>query len=83
LELVVLIYVPSLQRRHWYEFKHAIEIGMGNMSSPILNRVLAGKRPLGRPMSRFECSIKVDLKWVGRMWTVLICLGIGTSGGLL
>lgn len=60
-----------------------LKIGMGNMSSPILNRVLAGKRPLGRTKSRSECSIKMDLKWVGRMWTVLICLRIGTSGGRL
>lgn len=60
-----------------------LKIGMGNVPSPILNRVLAGKRPLGRPMSRCEYSIKMDLKWVGRTWTVLIWLRIGTSGGLL
>jgi hypothetical protein len=39
------------------------------MSSPILDRVLAGKKPLGRPMSRYEYNIKIDIKWVGRMWT--------------
>jgi len=49
-----------------------LKIGVRNMSSPILNRVLAGKRPLGRPMSRCEYNIKIDIKWVGRMWTGLI-----------
>jgi hypothetical protein len=37
-----------------------LRIGMGSMSSPILNRVLVGKRPLGRPMSSCEYNIKMD-----------------------
>ena len=43
-----------------------------------------GKRPLGRPMSRWEVNIKMDLqelRW--EAWNELICLRIGTEGGLL
>ena len=40
-----------------------------------------GKRPLGRPRRRRENSIKK--KWGGEAWTGLICLRIGTGGGLL
>jgi hypothetical protein len=38
-----------------------------------------GKRPLGRPGRGWEDNIKVD----GVVWTGLICLGIGSSGGPL
>jgi hypothetical protein len=41
-----------------------------------------GKRPLGSPRSRWE-DIKMDLRKNGVVWTGLIWLGIGTSGGLL
>ena len=43
-----------------------------------------GERPPGRPRSRFEDSIKMDLQEVEwRPWTGLIWLGIGAGGGLL
>jgi hypothetical protein len=32
---------------------------------------------------RWEDNIKVDLRWDGVVWTGLIWLSIGTSGGLL
>jgi hypothetical protein len=42
------------------------------------------KRPLGRPRSRWENNIKMDLQEVGwGTWTGLIWLRIGTGGGLL
>jgi hypothetical protein len=37
-----------------------------------------GKRPLGRPRHRWVDIIKMDLREIG-----LMCLRIGTSGGLL
>jgi hypothetical protein len=43
-----------------------------------------GKRPLGRPRRRWVDNIKMDLRVIGLgVWTGLIWLGIGTSGGLL
>jgi hypothetical protein len=44
-----------------------------------------GKKPLGRASLRWEDSIKMELKevgWGGEVWTVLICVRIGTGGGL-
>jgi hypothetical protein len=42
-----------------------------------------GKRPLGRPRRRSEDNIRMDLGEDGMVWTGLIWLRIGTSGGLL
>jgi len=44
-----------------------------------------GKRQLGKPRRRWEYNIKMDLKEVGcvGVWTGLIWLMIGTSGGHL
>jgi hypothetical protein len=43
-----------------------------------------GKRPLGRPRPRWEDNIKMDLEDLGwATWTGLMCLRIGTDGGLL
>jgi hypothetical protein len=43
-----------------------------------------GKRPLGIPRLKWEDNIKLDLQDVGRgAWTGLICLRIGTCGGVL
>jgi len=41
-----------------------------------------GKRPLGRPMRRWEDNIKMGLQEVGcGVWTGSIWLRIGTGGG--
>jgi hypothetical protein len=45
-----------------------------------------GKKPLGRPNLRWKDSSKMDLQevgWGGEVWTRLICVRIGTGGGLL
>ena len=43
-----------------------------------------GKRPLGRPRSRWDDNIKMDLqKIVCGVWTGSIWLRIGTGGGQL
>jgi hypothetical protein len=45
-----------------------------------------GKRPLGRPRCRLLDTIKMNLReigWDGIVWTGLMWLWIGTSGGLL
>ena len=45
---------------------------------------IGGKRPLGRPWSRLEDTIKMDLQEVGwGAWTGLIWLRIGTDDGHL
>jgi hypothetical protein len=51
-------------------------------------RILAGKsegkRPLGRPRSRWVDNIKMNLREkVGTVWVGLVWLRIGTSGWLL
>jgi len=41
-----------------------------------------GKRPLGKPMRRWEDNIKMDLQEEGLgVWTGSIWLRIGTGGG--
>jgi hypothetical protein len=42
-----------------------------------------GKRSLGRPRHRWEDNIRIDLREVVVVWSGLIWLRIGTSGGLL
>ena len=42
-----------------------------------------GKRPLGRPRSRWEDNIQIFKKWDGGAWTGLIWLRVGTGGGRL
>jgi hypothetical protein len=42
-----------------------------------------GKIPLGRPRRRRQDNIKMDLSWDRVVWTGLMWLRIGTSGGLL
>jgi hypothetical protein len=42
-----------------------------------------GKRPLVRPRRRWVDTIKMDLRQHWVVWTGLIWLRIGTSGGLL
>jgi hypothetical protein len=42
-----------------------------------------GKRPLGRPRSRWEDGIKMDLREMGGGWSGFTWLRIGTVGGLL
>jgi hypothetical protein len=51
-------------------------------------RILVGKpegnRSLGRQRRKWVDNIKMDLRGIGwRMWTALIWLRIGTSGGFL
>jgi hypothetical protein len=50
-------------------------------------RILVGKPegniPLQRPRRRKEDNINMNLRSVGVVWTGLIWLRIGTSGGLL
>jgi hypothetical protein len=54
------------------EIRNAKKVWLGNL-----------KRPLGRPTCKWEANIEMDLKQVGKLWTVCNCLRIGTSGGLL
>ena len=58
--------------------------GRGEESTEFWWGNLTGKRPLRRPRLRWEDNIRMDLKEIGRerMWTGLIWLRMGTSGGL-
>jgi hypothetical protein len=40
-----------------------------------------GKRPLGRPRSRWKDDIRMDLKEMGWGWSGFSSLMIGTGGG--
>jgi hypothetical protein len=44
-----------------------------------------GKRQLGRPRSRWDDGVRMDLKEIGLVgvWIVFDCLRTGTGGGLL
>jgi hypothetical protein len=56
--------------------KNAYRILMGNPE---------GQRPVGTPRCRWEDNVKMDLREIGEgvVWTGLIWLRKGTSGGLL
>jgi hypothetical protein len=49
----------------------------------ILREMTEGKSHVGRPIGRWKDNIKMDLRYDGVVWTGLIWLRIGTSGGLL
>jgi hypothetical protein len=50
----------------------------------VLVRKPEGKRPLGKPLRRWEDNNKLDLQNVGwGAWIVLIWLTIGTGNGYL
>jgi hypothetical protein len=42
-----------------------------------------GKRPLGKPRRKWMNNINMELREDEMVWIGLICLTIGTSGGLL
>jgi len=42
-----------------------------------------GKKPLGRPRSRWEDNIKIDLEVRWETWTGFVWLRMGTGGGRL
>jgi hypothetical protein len=63
---------------------HVARMGEGRNVYKVLVRKPEGKRPLGRPMSRWENGVRMDLRditlgvWIGFDW-----LRTGTGGGLL
>ena len=59
----------------WHAWKTGGVLARFSMEGP------DGKRPLGRPMRKWEDDIKIILKkWDRKAWTGLIWLWIGTSG---
>jgi hypothetical protein len=64
---------------------HVARMGEGRGAYRILVGRPEGRKPLGRPMRRWEDKkLKwIFRKWDGRAWTGLIWLRIGTDGGLL
>jgi hypothetical protein len=62
---------------------HVARMGNGRGAYRSLVGRPEGRRPLGRPRSRWEDNIKMDLQEVGwGVWTGLTWLRIGTGGGL-
>jgi len=81
--LTNIVPVNKSRRKRWAV--HAARMGGGSRD---VYKVFVGKpegqRPLGRPRRRCEDNIKMDLRDVAMWaWTGLICLRIGTGGGLL
>jgi hypothetical protein len=59
---------------------HVARIGEKRKAYRLFSGKPETKRPLGRPRHRWVDNIKLDL---GVVWTGLVWLRIGTSGGLL
>jgi hypothetical protein len=77
-----IIRVIKSRRMRWAG--HVARMGEKTGAYRILVGRPEGRRPLGRPMRRWENNIKIDLEEVGwGAWTGLSWLRIGTSGGLL
>jgi hypothetical protein len=62
---------------------HVARVGEKRNAYRILVWTPGGKRPLGRSRRKWVNSVKIDLRQDGMVWTGLIWLRIGTSGGLL
>jgi hypothetical protein len=64
---------------------HVARMGEKRNAYRILVGKSEGKRPLGRPRRRWEDNFRMDERERedGVVWTGLIWLRIGTSGGLL
>jgi hypothetical protein len=86
-ELHNLYFSPSIIRiiesRRITWAGHIARMGAQRNAYRILVGKPEGKRPLGRPRCRWVDHIKMDLIEDGVVWTGLIWLRIGTSGGLL
>jgi hypothetical protein len=79
------LYSPSMIRmiksRRMRGAGHVSRMGEKRNAYRILVGKPVGKRPLGRPRRRRVDNINIDLREM--VWTGLIWLRIGTSGGLL
>jgi hypothetical protein len=62
---------------------HVARIGEKRNAYRILVGKPEGKKPVGRPRCRWVDNIKMNLREDGLVWTGLMWLRIGTSGGLL
>jgi hypothetical protein len=74
-----IIRMVKTRRRRWAG--HEARMGETRNAYRILVGKPEGKRPLRRPRSRWIHNIKMDSN--GIVWVGLICLRIGTGGGLL
>jgi hypothetical protein len=62
---------------------HVARMGEGRNVYRVLVGKPEGKRPLGRPKSRWEDGIRMDLMEIGwEVWSGFVWLRIGTGGGL-
>ena len=79
--LPYIVLVVKSGRMRWVG--HVACMGEGRGMHRVLVGKPEGKRPLGRPILRWEDNIKMDLQEVGRVETGWSWLGIGTGGGHL
>jgi len=76
--------IPVIKSRRMRWAEHVARKGDRRGAHRILVGKLDGKRPLGRPMHRWEDNIKMDPQEAGwAAWVGLIWLRIGTIGGHL
>ena len=77
-----IVWVNKSRRMRWAG--HVARMGEKRRAYRAFAGKPEGKRPLGRPWSRWENNIKTDLQEVGGgAWTGSMCPKIGTGGGLL
>jgi hypothetical protein len=62
---------------------HVASMGDSRGARRVLVRRPEEKRPLRRPSRRWEDTFKIFKEWDREAWTGLLCLRIGTGGGLL
>jgi hypothetical protein len=77
-----IIRIIKSRRMRWAG--HSARLGEKRFAYRILVGKPEGTRPLGRLKCRWEDNIRMDLREIGWVvWTGLIWLRIGTTGGLL
>jgi hypothetical protein len=76
-----VVWMMKSRRMRWVG--HVAHMGDGRGVCGVLMRKPEGKRPMGRPSCRWECNIKMDLKWDVGVWTGSSWLRIETYGGHL
>jgi hypothetical protein len=73
--------IPWINDLRWAE--HVAQMDEKRNACRILMGKPEGKKPLGRRRHRWVDNIKIDFRQDRMVWTGLIWLRIGTSGGLL
>jgi hypothetical protein len=75
--------IRTIKSRRMRGSRHVAGMGGKRNAYRILVGKVEGKKPLGRPRSRWEYNIQIDLSEVewGMVWTGFFWLRIGTMSG--